>query len=317
MRKALCIGINHYMYNSCLRQCVTDAIRIGSALERHSDKSRNFDVKLALSIDEDTAITGNQLTEYAKWLFEGDPEIALFYFSGHGAINSFGGYLCPSDTRSEHDFFSLDLLMRIANASKAKNKIIILDSCHSGSAASDPMSPFCTIAENTTILAACQGCEPAYDGVFTPLLVEALNGGAMNLLGEVSPGSVYSYIDRALGAWDQRPVFKANIKDFVCLKKNKAPIELEDLLRITSIFNSRDHEYALDPTYEEDKRDVPGGEVNKEHEAIFALLRTYAKHGLVVPVGEEYMYWAAVRSKSCKLTALGQYYWSLVKKNKI
>ena len=31
-------------------------------------------------------------------------------------------------------------------------------------------------------------------------LVEALYGGAMNLLGEVSPGSIYSYIDRSLGS---------------------------------------------------------------------------------------------------------------------
>lgn len=39
-------------------------------------------------------------------------------------------------------------------------------------------------------------------------------------LGDVTPGSIYAYIDRSLGGWEQRPVFKANIKRFVSLRKN-------------------------------------------------------------------------------------------------
>ena len=39
--------------------------------------------------------------------------------------------------------------------------------------------------------------------------------------------------------------------------------------------------------------------------------------GLVCPVGEEHMYYAAMNSKSCKLTPLGQHYWNLVKSGKI
>jgi len=38
---------------------------------------------------------------------------------------------------------------------------------------------------------------------------------------------------------------------------------------------------------------------------------------LVVPVGEDHMYYAAINSKSCKLTILGEHYWKLVKKNRI
>ena len=38
---------------------------------------------------------------------------------------------------------------------------------------------------------------------------------------------------------------------------------------------------------------------------------------LVVPVGETHMYYAAMNSKSCKLTALGVHYWNLVKNNRI
>lgn len=150
------------------------------------------------------------------------------------------------------------------------------------------------------------------------LLVEALYGGAMNLLGEVSPGSIYSYIDRSLGAWDeQRPLFKANISSFVSLRKNAPPIPIAELRQITEIFTSQYDEYPLDPTYEPDKHEADVKDVNKEHEAIFATLQRFVKLNLVIPVGEEHMYYAAIHHKSCKLTAQGQHYWQLVNKNTI
>ena len=139
----------------------------------------------------------------------------------------------------------------------------------------------------------------------------------MNLLGEVSPGSIYSYIDRSLGAWEQRPVFKANIKSFVSLRKNAPPISIAELRRITEFFSTPYDEYKLDPTYEPDKHEADIKEINKEHENIFSILQRYVKLNLVVPVDEEHMYYAAIHHKSCKLTAQGQHYWNLVKKNTI
>lgn len=139
----------------------------------------------------------------------------------------------------------------------------------------------------------------------------------MNLLGEVSPGSIYSYIDRSLGAWEQRPVFKANINSFVSLRKNAPPISILELHRITEIFKSKYDEYQLDPTYEPDKHEADIKEVNKEHEEIFSILQKYVKLNLVVPVGEDHMYYAAIHYKSCKLTAQGQHYWDLAKRGTI
>ena len=139
----------------------------------------------------------------------------------------------------------------------------------------------------------------------------------MNLLGEVSPGSIYAYIDRSLGGWDQRPVFKANIKTFVSIRKNVPPIQIDKLRKITKLFTSPSEEYRLDPTYEPDKHEADVKEVNKEHEAIFSLLQKYVKLNLVVPAGEEHMYYAALHHKSCKLTAQGRHYWNLVSKGTI
>ena len=49
----------------------------------------------------------------------------------------------------------------------------------------------------------------------------------------------------------------------------------------------------------------------------FKDLQKFQSVGLVKPVGEEFMYFAAINSKSCHLTALGYQYWRLVNENKL
>jgi hypothetical protein len=86
--------------------------------------------------------------------------------------------------------------------------------------------------------------------VFTGLFVDALGGAAANLVGAVTPGSVYAHIDQSLGSWQQRPVFKTNVKSFVSLRTVQAPIPLADLQRITEFFPAPGFEFQLDPSYE-------------------------------------------------------------------
>lgn len=322
MRKALCVGIDSYQNVSDLHGCVNDANAVKSALERNGDGTLNFDVKLLCATSEASYISREQLKDAIENLFQSETEISVFYYSGHGSFDTSGGYLCTSEISRADDGVSLNDIMGIVARSKAQNKIVILDSCFSGAIAnSSEMSNYSLLKDGTTILAACGESEYATEkngqGVFTSLLVEALYGGAMNLLGEVSPGSIYSYIDRSLGAWEQRPVFKANIKSFVSLRKNIPPIQIAELRKLTEIFPNPYDELALNPTFEHDKHEADTKEVNKVNEEIFFVLQQYVKLNLVVPVGEDHMYYAAINSKSCKLTAQGQHYWSLVHKNTI
>lgn len=322
MRKALCVGIDSYEKISDLHGCVNDANAVKAVLERNGNGTLNFDTKLMCATSEASYITRNALKDAIQELFEGDSEIALFYYAGHGSYDALGGYLCTSEVERGDNGLSLNDIMGIVAQSKARNKVVILDSCHSGLVACpQEMQNYSILHDGTTVLAACDknqySSEENGHGVFTTLLVEALYGGAMNLLGEVSPGSIYSYIDRSLGGWEQRPVFKANIKTFVSLRKNSPPIEIMELRRITEFFETPYEEYVLDPTYEPDKHEADILEVNKEHEAIFAILQKYVKLNLVVPVGAEHMYYAAINYKSCKLTVQGQHYWKLAKKNTI
>lgn len=317
MRKALVVGIQHYDNGGSLFGCLNDAHAVKSALERHSDGSINFDVKTLLATNAADSVTRAALKDDVRALFSGDAEIVLFYFAGHGHIETTGGYLCASDCKSGDDGLPLSELLTLANSSKARNKVIILDSCHSGIAGAHPtVQNVAELSEGLTILTASTAEQYAKEengsGVFTNLLVDALSGAAGNLVGDVTPGAVYAHIDQSLGPWDQRPVFKTNVKSFVSLRRVQPPIELADLRKICEFFPTPGFEYRLDPSFEPTS-DKPDPEKNRK----FDILQKYNRVNLVVPVGTVHMYYAAIESKSCKLTVLGEHYRRLVAAKRI
>ena len=55
--------------------------------------------------------------------------------------------------------------------------------------------------------------------MFTSLVLGALDGGAPDILGHVSVPAVYAYVEAALGAWDQRPLFKSHVSRVLPLRK--------------------------------------------------------------------------------------------------
>lgn len=324
MRKALVIGIDYYEYNTRLFGCVNDAHSVKAVLERHSDGSVNFDVKVLCGTGPKEEVNRSKLKEQVRELFAGDSEIALFYFAGHGFVETTGGYLCSSDCKTGDDGLPLVEVLTLATQSKARNQIIFLDSCHSGIAASHPIvQKMAELSEGMTILTASTAEQYADEkncrGVFTTLLVDALSGPAGNLVGDVTPGSVYAHIDQSLGPWQQRPVFKTNVKSFVSLRKVQPPIGLGDLRRIVDFFPSAGFEFQLDPSFEPEMkgRDVGMPPPNPDNNIKFAILQKYNRVNLLVPVGAAHMWNAAMESKACKLTVLGEHYRRLVAERRI
>jgi hypothetical protein len=315
LRKALVIGINDYP-GAPLRGCVNDANAIGNVLATHSDGAPNFAIKLMTSPNE--AITRPALRSAIDTLFSGDPDVALLYFSGHGFINSLGGYIVTTDFKKYDEGVSMDDILNLANQSKAKDRIIILDCCHSGAFGSPTLtgSHVAQLSEGLSVLTASRDSESALEingtGVFTSLVVSALQGGATDLGGHVTPGSVYTYVDQALGAWDQRPIFKTNVTRFTSVRTVSPPVPAATLRKLTLYFPAPQDEHRLDPSYEYTYSKPDPVKVE-----IFKDLQKFNSVGLVVPVGEDYMYFAAINSKSCRLTALGFHYWRLVKEKRI
>lgn len=324
MRLALIVGINHYNHGNPLFGCVNDANAVNAVLERHDGGSVNFDCNLVTASSQPDAITRATLKDSIEKLFNTDAEIALLYFAGHGHIEASGGYLLASDSSRGDEGVSLTEILNYANNSPARNKVIILDSCHSGIAGESPIQDGnTTIAEGVTILTASTADQYASEendrGVFTSLLVDALYGSAANLTGDITPGSVYAHIDQSLGGWEQRPVFKTNVKQFISLRKSTPPIDLEDLRKISELFPSPGFQFQLDPSFEpESKGRDPGMvEPDPKNTEVFALLQKYNRLNLLVPDEAPHMWHAAMESKSCKLTALGEHYRRLIEKKRI
>lgn len=318
MRKALVVGIDNYVNVGDLRGCVNDACEVANVLSRNADGSLNFDIKKMLSTSENNIVTKNDLENAIIELFSGDDELALFYFSGHGYTENGNGYIIASDVQLPgRNGIKMDDIMQWCNKSKIKNKVLIFDCCHAGEAGTDRyFNSNSIIGEGVTILSACTKGQYALEhrghGVFTNLLVDALNGSGADILGQITPGSVYAHIDQSLGAWSQRPVFKTNVEQFVNLRQSLPSISMADLRQITELFSNPHEELKLDPTFEPDSGCPDDINTRK-----FAILQKMVRVNLVIPVGEQHMYYAAMKSKSCKLTALGVHYWQLVKNERI
>lgn len=324
MKKALIIGLNNY--SSCpLNWCSNDANELSELIETNTDGSHNFDVfKIIGNIDK------NQMYSAIKTLFDGDTDTALLYFSGHGSCEN-GGYLCSTDILAGDRELGVRMedILNIANSSRCKNKVIILDCCFAAKLGELSAFGECShLSNGLTIIAACREYQYSAEnkeiqhGVFTNLLLEGLRGGAADIAGNITPARLYSFIDQSLGAWEQRPVFKTNTSRFISLRTVSPKVPKYIIRNLTTYFDNSTDRFKLDPSYEftnspEYEPICKKPYANEEHVKIFKELQLLVSAGLVEPEGAQHMYFAAIKEKSCKLTKLGQHYWRLVRDKRL
>ncbi len=329
MRKALIVGIDKYS-DVPLSGCENDAASIARILEKNGDGSPNFDVKL-LSSDSKN-VTSAELQAALGELLSGDAETALFYFAGHGVIDPVtnAGYIVSQDGKKPSWGIALGDLLAMANKAspRIQSTVIILDSCNSGYAGEISginNAQISAIGTGVTILTACHREQTAAEsngqGLFTSILLDGLSGGSADILGRITPASVYSHIDQTLGAWGQRPIYKANVQTFVTLRHIAPKVAPEILRRLPMYFLNATDMFALDPSYEPDRgeeairlKDIP---VVQDNVAKYRELQTCNRFGLVVPVDQPHMWHAAVNSTGCRLTALGAHFRKLAEMGRI
>ncbi len=310
MKRALIIGLDEYP-NRPLNGCVQDAQKLSQILSRHDDGQVNFEFEIITAPPR--AVTRALLRKKISELFQQPADVAFLHFSGHGTVNGLGGYLVTPDYQDYDVGMPMTEVLALANQSPVRDKFITLDCCYSGAfgilpAVSDKNI---TLAEDISVITATRSGQEALEegggGVFTSLLIDALDGGAADLLGGVTAASVYAYIENALGAWaGQRPMFKANVSKFVCLRKAKPRLPIELVRKVKEYFPLPAELLPLSPAYEPT---AEPHDVNKEQ--IFRELLELRYAGLVQPIDAGYMYNAAMESKACGLTTLGKYYWRL------
>ena len=318
MKKALIVGLNNYPGRE-LEWCNNDAIAMKELIESNGDGSPNFEVVPII----DNCSKSNLMSAIGK-LFADDADIALLYFSGHGADID-GGYLCTTDFSGSNYGVKMTDVLEMANKSRCKNKVIILDCCFAAKMGeSILLNNNSVLGEGVTIIAASQSWQLSEEkrsiqhGIFTELLIQGLKGGAADIGGNITPASLYSFVDQSLGAWQQRPVFKTIISQFLPLRTIQAKVPKSILRKLSTYFENPTDEFKLDPSYEYTnalniEHQVIEPYADAEHVNVFKELQLFESVGLVEPVGTEHMYFAAMENKSCKLTALGLHYWKLSK----
>jgi hypothetical protein len=319
--RALVIGIDDYA-DSPLNGCVNDALAVGRLLETHANGDPNFSV-IALTSDSE-AVTTEVMHDAITQLFKADADTVVLYFAGHGLINeeTNAGFLVSQNGAKGAWGMPLGDILYMANKAypHVKSTVIILDSCHSGFAGEvsqlGSQGQVSVIGNGVTILTACHreglADEDGQHGIFTGLLLEGLTGSAADVRGYVTPAALYSLIDQTLGEWEQRPIYKANVQTFVTLRQVPAKIPADVLRRLPQYFPTANYIFPLDPSYEPDRANIPehlrSVPVNDGHAAVFKELQSCHRQGLIAPVDEEHMYYAAINSKACRLTALGAHY---------
>lgn len=331
MKKALVIGIDSYPFPNELNGCVNDAVELAAMLETNGDGSPNFDVRRITSRDQ--IVTAKSLDEAIKGLFEGESETALLYFAGHGIMDdeTNNGYLVTQDGEAPNWGINLSTVLQLANRAhpKIKSTVILLDSCQSGFAGEvsglGDEGKVSHIGNGVTILTAChrQGfaAESRGHGKFTDILLDGLSGTASDVLGRVTPAALYAHVDQTLGAWEQRPIYKANVQSFITLREVSPKVSKDTLRQLPNFFPTDNHVYALDPSYEPDRGEeaeqlahIP---INDDHVRIYRALQNCNRYGLVVPSEHEHMWHSAVYSGGVRLTATGAHYRRLALKKRI
>jgi uncharacterized caspase-like protein len=318
MRRALCVGIDEYVAGP-LQGCVSDATRIAAVMGRNQDNSPNFDCRLLIAPAGSArdVVTRAVLREHLHLLLKDPAHVALFFFAGHGTVNNLGGYLVTQDAGRYDDGVALGEVLQMANDSPVEEVVVILDSCFSGWMGNEPVANnVAVLREGISILTASRGDQVSVEvgggGLFTSLAVDALEGGAANVLGEVSVPAIYAYVEGALGAWSQRPLFKAHVSKVIELRCCTPPISRDILRRVPQLFPLPAEDLPLNPTFERTSPVATAADV-----ARFDDLQALNRVHLVTPVGAAHMYDAAMNSAACRLTPSGRYYWRLATHGRI
>lgn len=258
MKKALVVGIDDYPQPNELSGCVNDAIELTALLETNGDGSPNFDVRKLVSKEMD--VTARLLTDAISELFSGEAETALLYFAGHGLLNerTNNGFLVTQDGKAPHWGVSLVDILQQANRAhpNINSTVILLDSCQSGFAGEITglgQEGVNAIGNGLTILTACHkdglAAEDGGHGKFTDIMLDGLSGAASDVIGRITPASLYAHVDQTLGAWEQRPIYKANVQTFITLRSVEPRVPKEVLRRLTQYFPTPGHVFKLDPSF--------------------------------------------------------------------
>jgi len=236
-RWVLAVGVNDYQVMGKLKYARQDAQALGALMGDSTGFKRN---RVFVLTDDaknfrDYPSSGNirrllsQVTKYAE-----PDDTVLVFFAGHGIVIKDKGYFVPADGgRNAETCVSMDWMKEKLKSCKAKRKVLVLDTCHAGSArgVSGIMPSFAAVS-GLLVLASCAPDEISYPnpsaghGVFTGFLLEGLTGKA-DADGDriVTDKESYAYVRDKMKDWclknrkDQTPQLYGSAEKGVMLTR--------------------------------------------------------------------------------------------------
>ena len=244
-RWAVIIGINRYQDPGIgdLDYAVADAMAFQQTLVSVPNGFPSTNV--LLMTDEATnpnhiPTRSNLIAQLTTWLqLAGADDTALIYLAGHGIEKDGRSYLLPHDAKMTNlglTAIELEYLKESLQQSNARNKVLIVDACHSGAGRDTQLmgnSMALTLSkasEGMVMLASCDLSQRSYEmpdkghGAFTYFLMEALKGAAdMDSDGVLLTSEVNRYVwDRtrrwaATNGFNQTPKYVSAVSGDIIL----------------------------------------------------------------------------------------------------
>lgn len=233
-RDALVVGISAYQNLPGLQAPAQDAEAIAQRLQNQGDfrVTRLPEVihKGHPKVGTKTHVSLRELEAALVRLFKPKgsniPQTALFYFSGHGLQKDTGiqeGFLAVSDSHPDVGFYGLSLfwLRRLLQESPVRQRIVLLDCCHSGELLNFlEADPGAYSGTDRLFMAASREYESAYESidssysVFTQALLTGLDPARLES-GIVTNYSLTDWVSSSLKGEIQQPLFENSGSEIV------------------------------------------------------------------------------------------------------
>jgi WD40 repeat protein/energy-coupling factor transporter ATP-binding protein EcfA2 len=248
-RDALVVGISSYQYLPALGTPAHDAEAIAHRLQVDGDFRvtrlpeivQDGKTKVGIKTQVSLAELEAALVRLFKPKGRNVPHTALLYFSGHGLQKDAGiqeGYLATSDANPTACFYGLSLfwLRRLLQESPVRQRIILLDCCHSGELLNFlDGDPGARAGTDRLFMAASREYEFAYESltgnysVFTQAVLDGLDPHR-TANGSVSNYALTNWVSTALKAEQQQPLFENSGSEILLTRCQAAPTVIQTQL---------------------------------------------------------------------------------------
>jgi WD40 repeat protein len=228
------VGVNHYQDSQIpdLRYCALDCKELAEALTIATQEFQETEIIPLYDGGEKPPNLSEIITSIQQFRFTKPEDTVLFYFSGHGYLDSNNRpILCVADTSLEdlaRTGLKLDILLNELRQCKAQRQLVWLDACQEreeqdNRIGQNPTGQILAVLEQQAeqsqdfyAMLSCNKTERSWEipelkhGLFTYCLIEGLRGKAANAEGKIDADSLFRYVERSSKKFIE---YKKNIVD--------------------------------------------------------------------------------------------------------